>query len=112
MPTELRASCSPIFYAPSHRLPPAAEGSAAPSERGGGRAERGGSRAPKAPAAPKIKRPRGWNNWTASEKWQDDPIIDSGGWMSEYPVMGNLAELSLRQLLMLPHSLLQTRAGT
>ena len=47
--------------------PPSAEGSAAPS-----------GRAPKAAAAPKVKRPRGWNTWAPSEKWQDDPIIDAG----------------------------------
>lgn len=45
-----------------------------PSERG----ERGGSRGPKAASAPKVKRPRGWNTWAPSEKWQDDPIIDAG----------------------------------
>ena len=45
-----------------------------PSERG----ERGSSRGHKAAAAPKVKRPRGWNTWAPSEKWQDDPIIDAG----------------------------------
>ncbi|PSC67057.1 hypothetical protein C2E20_9270 [Micractinium conductrix] len=44
-------------------------------------------------AVPKIKRPRGWNNWTRSEKWQDDPVVDAdpGGCL----VMGDLAELLL-----------------
>lgn len=37
-------------------------------------------RPPRPPSAPriKIKRPRGWNTWAPSEKWQDDPVIDSG----------------------------------
>jgi hypothetical protein len=73
----------------------AAEGSVPPSER----TERGGSRGPgggrgsKAPAAPKVKRPRGWNTWTPSEKWQDDPIIDADP--AGHLVMGDLAELLL-----------------
>lgn len=46
----------------------AAEGSSKPAAE----------RAPKAPAAAKVKRPRGWNAWTPSEKWQDDPVIDAG----------------------------------
>lgn len=37
-------------------------------------------RPPRPPSAPrvKVKRPRGWNTWAPSEKWQDDPVIDSG----------------------------------
>lgn len=46
---------------------------------GGGGAAKGGRRASsKPPAAPKVKRPRGWNTWAPSDKWQDDPVVDSG----------------------------------
>lgn len=43
--------------------------------------------APKPPPPPKIKRPRGWNTWTPSEKWQDDPVVDAGAPAAGLPVL-------------------------
>ena len=68
--------------------PPKGEGGAAGGAdgegggEGGGGGAKGGRRASsKPPAGPKVKRPRGWNTWAPSEKWQDDPVVESGAWL-------------------------------